>query len=141
MNTFHLEILSPERQFYRGECLSLVIPISDGLIGIMANHSPLTAAIQDGELTFTKPSGEKTVCAVTNGMVDVSDNVVKVLCESVILPEEIDEEKERRSKDEALLQLKNKQGHKDYVLSKLALAKAVNNLRVKQHSKGKNTNL
>lgn len=138
MNTFYLEILSPERQFYKGDCLSLVIPISDGLIGIMANHSPLTAAINDGELTFTKPDGEKTVCSVTNGMVDVSNNTVKVLCESILLPDEIDEEKEKRDAEEALLQLKNKQGHKDYVLSKLALAKAVNNLRVKQHSTGKN---
>ena len=42
---FHLEILSPERRFYTGPCLSLVVPISDGMLGIMAGRAPLTAAI------------------------------------------------------------------------------------------------
>lgn len=141
MKTFHLEILSPERQLYRGECLSLVIPISDGLFGIMADHSPLTAAINDGELTFTKPDGQKIICAVANGMVDVSDNCVKVLCESVLLPDEIDEEKEKKAAEEAMLKMKNKQGHKDYALSKLLLSKAVNNIRVKQHKPTDSKNL
>ena len=42
---FHLEILSPERTFYNGDCVSLMVPISDGMLGIMAGHTPLTAAI------------------------------------------------------------------------------------------------
>ncbi len=57
-NAFHLEILSPDRAFYVGDCLSLVIPISDGMLGIMAHHTPITAAIVDGEVTFTTPGGE-----------------------------------------------------------------------------------
>ena len=44
MKTFHLEILSPERSFYRGACVSLIVPISDGMIGIQAGRAPLTAA-------------------------------------------------------------------------------------------------
>ena len=46
---FHLEILSPERTFYNGDCVTLMVPISDGMLGIMAGHTPLTAAIVDGE--------------------------------------------------------------------------------------------
>ena len=138
MTVFHLEILSPEREFYNGDCVSLVVPISDGLIGIMANHTPITAAISDGELSYTLPDGTKSICAVTHGMVDVDNNVVRILCESVLLPEEIDEEKERKEAQEALLQLKNKQGHKDYVLSQLAFTKAINNLRVKRNYSNKN---
>ena len=53
MKSFHLEILSPERNFYTGECISLVVPISDGMLGIMAGRTPLTAAISDGEVIFT----------------------------------------------------------------------------------------
>lgn len=138
MTAFHLEILSPEREFYNGDCVSLVVPISDGLIGIMANHTPITAAISDGELSYTLPNGTKIICAVTHGMVDVDNNVVRILCESVLLPEEIDEERERKEAQEALLQLKNKQGHKDYVLSQLTFAKAINNLRVKRNYSNKN---
>ncbi len=135
MKTFRLEILSPDRAFYRGECVSLIIPISDGMMGIMADHTPLTAAIVDGAVIFEKPDGERVVCAVTQGMVDVSSHGnVKVLCESALHPDEISEEQERRQAEEAMHQLREKQAHRDYVLSQLTFAKAVSHLRVKQHN-------
>ncbi len=132
METFYLEILSPERTFYAGDCLSLTIPISDGKIGIMAHHTPLTAAIEDGEITFTKPDGERVVCAVMRGMADVTDNTVRVLCESALYPNEIDEEAERRAVEEASLKLKAKQSEKDYKMWQLSFNKAVNRLKIKQ---------
>ncbi len=138
MDSFHLEILSPEREFYNGDCLSLTLPISDGMIGIMAHHSPLTAAIPDGELGFRIPSGEQITCAVTRGMVDVGDNRVVVLCESALYPDEIDEQAERRAADEAERQLKAMQSEKDYKLWQLSFNQAVNRLKIK---KKKNINL
>lgn len=134
MALFHLEILSPGRAFYVGDCRSLILPISDGMMGIMANHEPMTAAIPEGEVTFELPDGERRVCAVTLGMADVSGNRVKLLCESVLRPDEIDEEHERRRAEEAMAEMRKKQSHKDFMLSQIAFAKAVNNLRVKQHN-------
>ena len=134
MKTFHLEILSPERPFYDGECVSLVAPISDGMVGIMADHTPFTAAVMDGEVLFTLPDGTKRSCAVANGMLDITSNDARLLCESALAPEEIDEELERRALEEARLQLSEKQGRQDYMLSQLAFARAFNNLKVKQKS-------
>ncbi|MGM9652615.1 MAG: F0F1 ATP synthase subunit epsilon [Eubacteriales bacterium] len=134
MKPFHLEILTPERAFYVGECLSLIVPVADGMLGIMADHTPLTAAVPDGEVMYLRPDGERVICAVSPGMVDVSAQGVQLLCDSVLLPEEIDEEGERRRAEEALLRLREKQGHRDYVLSQRTFARAVNNLRVKQHN-------
>ncbi len=131
MDTFYLEILSPDRTFYEGECLSLVVPVSDGMLGIMANHTPLSAAIEDGEISFTQPGGKTVICAVVRGMVDVTDNKVQVLCESVLLPEEIDEETERRAADEAALALKHQQSRKDYLMWQLSFNRAVNRLKIK----------
>ena len=134
MNTFHLSILSPERPFFEGECVSLAAPISDGMIGIMANHTPLTAAIRDGEVVFTLPDGSRRACAVTRGMIDITKNDARILCESALAPEEIDEEMERRAMEEARLALQEQQGRRDYMLSQLAFARAFNNLKVKQKS-------
>ncbi len=131
MDTFYLEILSPQRVFYRGECSSVNLPISDGMIGIMAHHTPLTAAIEDGEVTFVKPDGERVTCAVMRGMADVTDNKVRVLCESALYPYEIDEEAEKREIEEAKAALKSQQSLKDYKLWQLSFNKAVNRLRVK----------
>ena len=137
MKTFHLDILSPDRAFYTGECVSMTVPLHDGLYGVMADHAPLTAAIVPGEVTFTTPDGERTVCAVSQGMIDVDGTGVKVLCESALRPEEIDEETERREAQIAEEDMKGKQSYKDYMLSQIIFARAVNNLRVKKHDAAK----
>lgn len=131
---FQLEILTPERAFYIGESSSLIVPVSDGMLGIMANHTPMTAAIVDGEVVFTLPDGKKVPCAVTRGMIDVSGNRVRLLCESALHPDEINAEAERKQAEAAALKLREKLGHRDYVLSKLTFARATNHLRVKQHN-------
>lgn len=133
--TFHLEILSPERIFFSGDATSVRLPISDGYIGILAGHMPLTAAICDGELTFVKDDGERVRCALTGGMVDITGGRVRVLCESVLLPEEIDEASERAAADAAALELSERQSERDYLLTKLALSRAMNNLRIKTKSR------
>lgn len=132
MNKFQLEILTPERVFYQGECLSLVVPITDGMLGIMANREPITASITDGEAYYTRPDGSRILFSILGGMIDVQDNTVKLLCESAVLPEEVDEDAERRNIEAAKSELAKKQSKQDYLLSKLMLANAVNNLKLKQ---------
>ena len=136
MTPFHLEILSPDRTFYNGECVSLQVPISDGMLGICAHHTPMTAAVVDGEVVFVLPDGTRRVCAVTSGMVDVSENDARILCESVCAPEEVDEERERMALQDAQLALSEHMAYKDYVLTQLAFAQAFNKLRVKKHADG-----
>ncbi len=133
MKVFKLEVLSPDRAFYIGDCASLTFPVEDGLYGVMADHSPLTAAIIPGEITITKPDGERVVAAVSHGMVDVDRSGVRLLCDSVLRPDEIDEEVERREAEIAAEDMKGKQSYKDYMLSQVIFARAMNNLRVKKH--------
>ena len=133
MSTFYLEILAPERALYRGECESLVVPLSDGQLGVLAGHSRMIAAIVPGEIAYTVPGEGKRVAAVTSGMVNIAGNRVRVLTDTALFPEEIDEESERRNADIARLQLAQKQSRHEYLLSQLTFARAVNNLRFKRH--------
>lgn len=132
MTAFNLEILTPERIFYRGECISLIVPITDGMLGIMANREPITASLTNGEAYYTKPDGKKILFSVSGGMIDVDGNTVKVLCEYALLPEEIDEERERKEMENARAELRKEQSKRDYALSKLMLSNAINNIKVKQ---------
>lgn len=132
MKTFDLEILTPERVFYRGECVSLIVPITDGMLGIMANREPVTASLTSGEAYYTRPDGEKILFSLSGGMIDVEHNTVKVLCEYAFLPEEIDEEQERMDMENARSELRKEQSKRDYMLSKIMLSNAINKLKVKQ---------
>ncbi len=140
MKTFKLEVLSPDRAFYIGDAVSVTVPLDDGLYGIMADHSPLTAAIVPGECVITKPDGERIVCAVSQGMVDADSSGVKLLCESALSPDEIDEEEQRRAAEAAAEDMKGRQSYKEYMLSQIIFARAVNNLRVKKHDAAKINN-
>lgn len=140
MKNFSLEILTPERAFYVGYATSLTLPISDGSIGILADHSPLTAAICGGELAFVRSDEdgneiERIVCMVSRGMVDVTDGRVRVLCESALLPSELESAQAKREAEHAELLLREKQSERDYVMTKLALSRATKGLK-----RGKNIN-
>lgn len=134
MKSFFFQILSPERLFFDGECVSLIVPITDGMLGIQAGHTPMTAAIRDGEVVMTLPDGSKRSCAVTRGFLDVSLENVRLICESALAPGEIDEAAERRALEEAQEKLREARGRRDYLLTQIAIAKALNNLKVKNHN-------
>ncbi len=133
MNTFLLSILSPERPFYVGESTTVTLPLQDGMFGIMANHVPLVSVVVPGEVAFVTPDGERHFCVVSQGMVDVGGNEVKLLCESVLAPDEIDEDAAARDAQLAAEDMKGKQSYQDYRVSEMMFAKAVNNLRVRKH--------
>lgn len=137
MRAFRLEILTPERVFYRGDAVSLIVPITDGMLGIMAGREPVTASLTRGEAYYTTSEGEKILFSISGGMVDVSGGVVKVLCEYALLPDEIDEERERLNMEDARARMRREQSKRDYLLSKLMLSNAINNIKVK-HKKSIN---
>lgn len=138
MKTFHLEILTPEQPFFIGECLSLSVPVSDGMLGIMAGHSPLTVALHDGCVVYECPDGTNTVCAVSRGMLVFDKQGARLLCDDAALPENIDEERERRNLEEAEFALREKRSHEDYVVNRLTVIKSLNNLKIKHHNENAN---
>ena len=134
MKTFRFQILSPERLFFDGECASLIVPITDGMLGVQAGHTPMTAAVMDGEVVMTLPDGEKRSVAIMRGFLDVSLGNVRLICESALSPDEIDEAVERRALEEAQEHLREVQGKRDYLLTEIAIARALNHLKVKNHN-------
>ncbi|MCR5686060.1 MAG: F0F1 ATP synthase subunit epsilon [Lachnospiraceae bacterium] len=138
MESFHLEIFSPERPFYVGDAVLLTVPVSDGMMGILAHHEPMTAAVMDGEASFKLPDGTVRVCVMSRGMLDISQNDARILCDSVFSPEELDDALEREAAAAEALKEQEKQALRDYRVAQLAFAKAVNTLKNKQKDSMKN---
>ena len=134
MDTFHLEILSPEMPFYKGDCISLILPISDGMIGIMAHHPAMTAVIGDGLVKFKLPSGEERECMVSKGMFDISRNDARLLCDIAATPEDWDKELERRKEEEARIEEDEKKARRDFMKTQLSIARAINALKIKNRN-------
>ena len=131
MNTFKVEILAADRDFYHWPCLSLVIPTIDGQVGIMAGHQSMIFAVAPGELRYTTPDGEEHRAAVSEGLAKVEANDVTLLIDAIELPEEIDLNRARRAADEAREALLQKQSIQEYRTAQANLARAINRLRIR----------
>lgn len=73
--SFHIDIVSPDKVVYKGECVSLVVPAEYGYLGVLAHHAPLVAHIKPGTVTFRDDAGvEKRFALDGEGFLEVSKN-------------------------------------------------------------------
>ena len=85
-----LEIVTPEARVYSDTIESVVIPTTDGEVGILPGHIALLTQIEHGELRVTK-NGVTHFLAVSGGFAEVEGDRVHVLAENAINEEKIDE--------------------------------------------------
>jgi F-type H+-transporting ATPase subunit epsilon len=95
-----LILVAHDRQLLDVECDEVQVPGSEGAIGILPGHTPLIATLKVGEVMYRQGKIEHFL-ALSEGFVEVADDVVTVLTESAELPEEIDVEAARREAREA----------------------------------------
>lgn len=134
MNIFSLHILAAERNFYEGECTSLVVPITDGSYGIMANHKNMVAAIVPGIMEYSVPEGERVTVCVSQGILIVANNDVKVLVDTVETPGEIDENRARAAAAQAREAMLQKQSIQEYKSAQMRIAREMNRLKLKNRN-------
>ena len=137
MEPFQVHILAADQTFYEGPCLSLTIPASDGELGILANHSPMIAAVKPGTLRYQVPGEEPRLAAISPGIVKVEKNDVLVLVDSAERPEDIDVVRAQREIDEAREALLQKRSRQEHQIAQATLARALNRLRVKNMGIGR----
>ena len=139
MKTFHLKILAAEGLFYEGECESLILPISDGQYGILADHQNTCAAIKPGTLEFTVPEEGKRYAVISNGTFIMEDNEVTILAVTVERPEDVEINKKRRAEEEEYEERMRQQSIKEYKSNRLRIEREMNRLKVDK--KGTNQDL
>jgi F-type H+-transporting ATPase subunit epsilon len=95
-----LEIVTPEKLVYRDDVDTVVLPGSEGELGILPHHTPLISTLGMGELRIRKGDLEE-VYAVIGGFVQVRPDKVVVLAETADLASDIDLEKAHEARQSA----------------------------------------
>lgn len=78
-----LEVVTPDKKIFEGEATAVTFPGSDGEFQVLNSHAPLISALGKGKMTI-KASGKDEVVMIDGGVVEVLNNKVVVLAESVI---------------------------------------------------------
>ena len=133
MDTFQVRTLAADDSFFEGNCQFMVIPASDGALGILAHHSNMIAAVVPGELRFQPDDGALRTASVSAGLVKVENNEVLVLVDAAERPEDIDVNRAKRAADEAREALLQQKSRQEYKRAQANLARAISRLRVREH--------
>ena len=79
MNTFQVDVVSPEATIWSGLATLVVAKTPDGEIGIMANHEALMGALVTGPVTIEAEDGTRTTIGVHGGFLQVLNNQVTLI--------------------------------------------------------------
>ena len=130
-----LEIVTPEKRLVSVTVQEVVLPGSEGSLGVLPGHAPLLTSLAVGELTFRSGTARHYV-AVAWGFAEVLGDRVSVLAEIAERGEEIDRDRAERARDRALGRLKSRDGETDFKRAQLALQKALIRIQVLTHARG-----
>jgi F-type H+-transporting ATPase subunit epsilon len=85
-----VEILTPEGEVFNGEARQVSTRTEAGEIGILANHTPLLAALRPTELRLKLSDSETRSYAQAHGWLQVYGNRARLLLEEAIAPDNLD---------------------------------------------------
>ncbi|MBR2276021.1 MAG: ATP synthase F1 subunit epsilon [Lachnospiraceae bacterium] len=122
---FKLRIITPERVFYEGEAIMVELTTTEGEIGILKRHIPLTAVIAPGVMYIKESEEEIKVAALHAGFLEVLPDEVTVLAEVVEWPQEIDLNRAEEAKLRAERRLVERELGTDLNRASLALKRSV----------------
>ncbi|SFR62891.1 ATP synthase F1 subunit epsilon [Anaeromicropila populeti] len=121
---FMVKVISPDRIFYEGEADLLELKTTEGDIGILAGHIPLTTIVAPGVMKITK-DGEAKEAALHEGFIEILGDKVIVLAESCEWPDEIDKNRANEARIRAERRLSGGNGEVNYSRAEMALKKSL----------------
>ena len=130
MPKLFVELVAPDRKVYQGEAESVRVPGVEGSFTVLANHAPMIAAFEVGPIFITSADGERISYATSGGFVEVVDNRVTVLAETVEPSTEIDVERARAAEERARQSVVTAGDDEHREEAAAALQRARNRLRV-----------
>ncbi len=131
MNTFLLQIITPEKTLFDGQAAQLTVRTTEGDVGILAGHTRYAAILKSGAMSIKLENGQTRVAAVAGGAVKVSDERTTVITTAAEWAEDIDPEWAERSRQDALAKIERYKNEPDrQQRANLKLQRALNRLRV-----------
>jgi len=82
--TFHFELVSPERQLVSAALAEVIIPGQEGDFAALANHARVVAQIRPGILTIKPESGGEKQFFLRGGFADVGPSETAVIAEYAV---------------------------------------------------------
>jgi len=127
---FKLSIVSPAKVLYEHDVKGIVVPGTEGYLGVLSHHAPLITALSPGLITISESDDKERTAAVAGGFLEVSDNVATILADAVEFIDEIDLDRARSAYTRAKERLGLPRSDVDATRATQALRRAENRIRL-----------
>jgi F-type H+-transporting ATPase subunit epsilon len=129
--SLHLEVVTPEGRLVSEVVDEVVLPGSEGSLGVRPGHTPLLTSLGIGELVYRRGS-DRRLLAIAWGFAEVLPDRVSVLAEIAERAEGIDRERATAARDRALKRLRERAAETDFNRAQIALQKSLIRIQVSQ---------
>jgi len=103
---FQLRIVTPRQAVLDEEVREVTAPGSLGEFGVLPDHITFLTSLEMGALRY-RTDGEPQRLAIRGGFAEVADNVMTVLADDAVFPEDIDQQAARADLTAAEAQLRD----------------------------------
>jgi F-type H+-transporting ATPase subunit epsilon len=131
----NLDIVTPDKRLVSLAVDEVVLPGTEGSMGVLPGHAPLLTGLDVGELMYRRGQARHYL-AVARGFAEVLGDRVTVLAEIAERAEEIDAARAERARDRALGRLKSREAEVDFKRAQVALEKSVIRIQVARQAHG-----
>lgn len=122
---FRLKIISPDRIFYDEDVEMVEFRSTEGEMGVLKGHIPLTAILVPGVLKIKGTADGNKEAALHSGFVEIMQDHVTILAESCEWPEEIDLNRAKEAQVRAERRLKSGDSAINIARAELALRRSL----------------
>ena len=132
MAQLNLNIITPSKTIFSGDVQSVTVPGTDGNFQILKNHAPIISTLEIGLVKVELPDGSTEFFSTGGGTVEVLNNKITLLADSIEKSNEIDPDRARAALNRAKQRLAAKADDKtiDAARAEAASARAQNRLNI-----------
>ncbi|WP_257282977.1 F0F1 ATP synthase subunit epsilon [Endozoicomonas sp. SESOKO1] len=131
-STVECDIVSAEREIFKGQVEMLIATGILGDLGITPGHTPLLTELRPGPIRLVIEGGEEEVFYVSGGFLEVQPNQIKILADTALRADDMNEAAAEEARRQAEKALENQSGEFDYSRAATQLAEAAAQLRTLQ---------
>lgn len=133
-NTFMLEVVTPDHEFFKGETTMTIFRTTEGDMAVLYDHEHMVAPLRIGSFRVKDENGEFKWAASTAGFVTVGEHGVKIIVDSAEWVDEIDLERAVEAKERAEKRIRNEHYDDDidFIRARAALERAINRIRLRE---------
>jgi F-type H+-transporting ATPase subunit epsilon len=91
-NTLQIDVVSPEGAVYSGKAAMVFIKGQEGELGIKPGHAQLLTKVAPGSMRIQHADGKEDVLFVAGGILEIQPNHISVLADTVVRPQDINEQ-------------------------------------------------